>query len=36
LLIPASQAGAVLTALINAMKELQRKQQEQAGSAVKQ
>ena len=36
LLIPASQAGPVLTALVNAMKDLQRKQQEQAGSAVKQ
>ena len=28
LLIPGPQAGAVLTALVNAMKELQRKQQE--------
>ena len=33
LLIPATQAGAVLTALVNAMKELQRKQQEQAMAA---
>ena len=29
LLIPGPQAGAVLNALVNAMKELQRKQQEQ-------
>ena len=36
LLIPASQAGPVLTALVNAMKDLQRKQQDQAGLAVKQ
>jgi hypothetical protein len=33
LLIPATQAGAVLTALVNAMKELQRKQQEQVKPA---
>ena len=33
LLIPGPQAGAVLTALVNAMKELQRKQQEQATPA---
>jgi sulfate adenylyltransferase subunit 1 (EFTu-like GTPase family) len=36
LLIPGPQAGPVITALVNAMKELQRKQQEQAESAVKQ
>ena len=30
LLIPAAQVGPVLNALVNAMKELQRKQQEQA------
>ena len=36
LLIPGPQAASVLTALVNAMKELQRKQQEQAGAAVKQ
>jgi hypothetical protein len=35
LLIPVSQAGVVLTALVNAMKDLQRKQQEQAGLAAK-
>jgi hypothetical protein len=35
LLIPATQAGAVLTALVNAMKDLQRKQQEQAELAAK-
>ena len=33
LLIPGPQAGAVLNALVNAMKELQRKQQEQATPA---
>ena len=33
LLIPGPQAGAVLTALVNAMKELQRKQQEQTAPA---
>jgi hypothetical protein len=32
LLIPGPAAGSVLTALVNAMKELQRKQQEQATS----
>jgi hypothetical protein len=36
LLIPGPQAGPVLTALVNAMKELQRKQQEQTEAAVKQ
>jgi len=36
LLIPGPQAGAVLTALVNAMKELQRKQQEQATPVAKQ
>ena len=36
LLIPGPQAASVLTALVNAMKELQRKQQEQTGSAAKQ
>lgn len=35
LLIPGQQAGAVLNALVNAMKELQRKQQEQAASVDK-
>ena len=35
LLIPRPQAGPVLTALVNAMKELQRKQQEQAELAAK-
>ena len=34
LLIPGPQAGAVLTALVNAMKELQRKQQEQVTPAI--
>jgi hypothetical protein len=33
LLIPAPQAGVVLNALINAMQELQRKQQEQTTPA---
>ncbi len=33
LLIPGPQAGAVLNALINAVQELQRKQQEQATPA---
>jgi hypothetical protein len=33
LLIPGPAAGPVLTALVNAMKELQRKQQEQSTSA---
>jgi hypothetical protein len=36
LLIPAPQAGAVLNSLVNAMKELQRKQQEQAAPIAKQ
>jgi hypothetical protein len=36
LLIPGPQAGGVLTALVNAMKELQRKQQEQATPVAKQ
>jgi hypothetical protein len=35
-LIPAPQAASVLTALVNAMKELKRKQQELAGSVAKQ